>query len=155
MSHGPLSLQQALSMHWWSQKQFIWETMWTLHWIQPYFAPCLLCSFAPWTFFPLPFPIYLSINLLNSLSRSPRLSVWLERAAFIECRSHCEILSPRCLGVWCPSFVLGPRPSLIKCDVNIKALKWWRWNNFKIRTVSLNLFCFYLLHSCIFLLKCV
>lgn len=136
-----------------------WETTWTLHWIQPYFTPCLLCKrpllLPPEHFFPFPFPIYLSINLLNSLSWSPRLSVWSERAAFIECRSHCEILSPRCLGVWCPSFVLRPRPSLIKCDVNIKALKWWRWNNFEIRTVSPTLFCFYLLHSCIFLLKCI
>lgn len=92
---------------------------------------CLLCQ-SPillpheyFFFFHFPF-IYPSICLTLSAGVSG-LSVWSARGAFIECRSH--TLSEarlRLMSVLCPQASPIIFMTLIKCAVNIKALKWWR-----------------------------
>lgn len=121
---------------------------------------CLLCQdqfFCPMNIFPLPFPIYLSINLLISLGRS----LWTQCVIGEGCFYRVQVtlwnaLSavPLCLmPVLCPRALPIIFMTLIKCAVNIKPLKWWRWNHFERITGLLALF-FALLRS-IFLLKCI
>lgn len=142
------------------------EMMWTFHialqWILPCFAVLsAYCAkdqfFCPMNIFPFLFPIYLSINLLNSLGRSLWTQCVIGEGCFYRVQvtlwSAVSAAPRRLMPVLCPRASVIIFMTLIKCAVNIKALKWWRWNHFELRTGSLSLF--FCLPLNIFLLKCI
>lgn len=123
-------------------------------------AFCLLCQrpiLLPHEYFPFLFPIYLSINLLNSLGRSLWTQCVIGEGCFYRVQvtlwSAVSAAPRRLMPVLCPRASVIIFMTLIKCAVNIKALKWWRWNHFELRTGSLSLF--FCLPLNIFLLKCI